>query len=211
MAPKLGQANPLHGKTWDAWLEHVKQHAGPKYYLALYLTQALCVRISQSLMLRAEDFDWRTPRVYIRKFKGQRAVWKPILPSVLKVLKGIRKNRLRNKAGETWAWTSKGWLFPSRRNAKRPHTSKDTVCHIVAKVRQTFVKKHPSLKNAKTIRTHSGRRHCISRLSAEGLSSEVGMVWAQIQSSRVYRTYVDNEPLQIEATMKRFDRRHPVG
>ena len=68
--------------------------------------------------------------------------------------------------------------------------SKDTVCHIVAKVRQTFVKKYPSLKNAKTIRTHSGRCHCISRLSAEGLSSEVGMVWAQIQSSRVYRTYV---------------------
>ena len=62
---KLGQANSLNGKRWLDWLCHVRDNSGGKYFLALYLTQVLCIRISQALQLRVCDFNFRDRTVWI--------------------------------------------------------------------------------------------------------------------------------------------------
>ena len=210
---RLGKAHALHGSMWQKWLQHVRDSAHPKYFLILWLTQALCIRVSQALLLTTDCFDLQGKRVYLQCFKRHSAVWKPLLPTVLKFLLQCKRKGIQNKQGAKWTWPAnkKSWLFPSRRGSKRPHVSKDVLCHVVGTVRKSFLKRHHCLQGDKSIRTHSGRRHAISSIAAAGVPADVGMCWAQISSAKVYRQYVDCQPAHVEAQMQKFDRTHRVG
>jgi integrase len=223
----LGKANALLGEQWEKWLEHVKIELGPRYFLALFLTAAFCVRISQALKLEACHFDWGGSRVWFEAFKKHPGIWKRIVPSVKKRLYewklcGIQtplQTKKRGARGEVdhtpkFEWPESGFLFPSRNGASAPHASKDVVCHAIARVREKFVKayehKWPSLKE-KRIRSHSGRRHAVSWLWGEGVDMDTGMAWAQIESPKVYRGYIDREAEHVGEIVARADKRSAIG
>ena len=208
---KNGQAHALPGQGWKQWLGHVKEEADPKYYFVMWLTQAFCLRITQCLMLQTKDVDLKLKRVYVKAFKGHPACWKPMVPSVFEFIKKAHDKGIKNRAGQEWSWPGKGYLFPSRKNAKKPHLNKDVVSHIIVKVRKSFLKKNPSYKKEKTIRSHSGRRHAISSYASGGLSPDVGMIWSQIKSFRIYQKYIDCEPEQVARQMKALDKRQRIG
>ena len=182
MAPRRPGASPRF--AW-ATINHVKEEASPKYFFALWLTQALCLRITQCLMLRTNDVDWKLKRIYIRRFKKHPPCWKPLVPSVFDCMKKAYAKGIKKRAGEMWSWPRNGYLFPSRRHATKPHINKDVISHIIVKVRKSFLKKNPHYKREKTIRSHSGRRHAISSYASGGLPPDVGMIWAQINSFRI--------------------------
>ena len=56
MAP-YGQAPALSKRLWKAWLEWLKEHAGPRIFFVIYLTGALGLRTGEALALKAEDLD----------------------------------------------------------------------------------------------------------------------------------------------------------
>ena len=162
-------------------------------------------------MIRSQDVDLKLKRVYIKKFKGHAACWKPLVPSVLAFLQKAKQHGIKNRAGDVWRWPEQGFFFPSRRGASKKHMQKDPVCHMISKVRKTFLKKYPHYKGEKAIKSHSGRRHAISSFAGGGLSADVGMIFAQITSFRIYQKYIDAEPQQVARQMKAFDRQNRVG
>lgn len=214
-APKLGQPNPLNGNRWIDWLHHVRDHYGGKYFLALYLTQALCIRISQALQLQASHFDFKAQTVFIAAFKGHSAVKKPLVPSVRQALQTIKLKGVDSSEKQNFQWPKRGYLFPARRGAKKPYMTRFVVAHTVAKARKSFLKKYahkyPDLETGKTIRSHSGRRHAITAYAESGLSPHIGMAYAQITSFRVYQKYVDMTPESTKANMKNMDKKARLG
>ena len=204
-------------------LKHILLHpaGGPKYQLLARLTSALCLRITQAARLSAADFVWKCKAVYVGNFKGHDSTHKKLAPSDFAYFKkvykvGLRAPPIRIAAGargtkvvtRKFAWLVKGPLFPSRRGAKLRHLSKDTVVHAMAKISKYFVARYakvwPDLLQ-KQPRSHSGRRHAISRLLAAGVSDVVVMQWAQITSPAVFRTYCDMHYEEIGAILAAVD------
>jgi hypothetical protein len=109
-----------------------------------------------------------------------------------------------------WTWPKEGYLFPSERShAKIPHVSKDVACHKWAEIRDSFIEKYqrryPELGDGKAIRTHSGRRHCISSMAGHGVPNLIGMAFAQILSETVYKGYVEHDPHDVKRELEKFD------
>jgi integrase len=203
MGKRLGQAHALPGKGWERWVEHFGKKAPRKYFYILVLIEALCVRVTQVCQLKVEDIDLRGRRVWLKPFKRHRGVWKPLVPSIVKTLKEWKKNE--------WIWPDKGYLFPSQHGSKKGHITKDIVARHVRKHRKTFVQKWsnkmPELQNGSQIRTHSGRRHAISEMAGCGIAQHIGMAWSQIDSPRVYQSYVDLDPAQVYSAILKHDRK----
>ena len=65
--PRAGQAAALRQHQWRLWLEFLKEHAGPRVWLAIFMTGALGLRCSEALTLRAEHvaLDGPIPKVTI--------------------------------------------------------------------------------------------------------------------------------------------------
>ena len=210
---KLGKANSLLGECWKDWLAFVKQHSGPTMYLVLYLTQGLCLRITQAAQLKNEDVDLKRSRVWVAPFKKHTGVFKPIPASVKKTLVKIKTNGLRGNR-KTYEWPSRGYLFPASKGNKA-HLGKDVLARNIRAVRGPFVKqfarKWLQLSDGKPIRSHSGRRHAISTLSNEGLADTVIMAWSQIDSYRTLRGYIDRNPSAVSNQIKAFDAKCPIG
>ena len=205
---QLGKANPLSGALWDQWLEMVFKELPAKYFVMLYLTQALCLRSTQVASLQSGDFDFEGERVWLKPFKRKAAVWKPLLPSVFAKLCVWRQAGLRSPNGD-FKWPTDGYLFPARKGATRPFISKDVVAHAIKPLEERFrAKKRASEKH---IRSHSGRRHNISSVASSGTSDSVGMTWSQIDSHRVYRGYVDLCPEDVRSVMEKVDKTKPIG
>ena len=126
-------------------------------------------------------------------------------------LQKAKQHGIKNRAGDVWSWPGQGFLFPSRRGASKKYMQKDTMCHMISKVRKSFLKKFPHYKGEKTIKSHSGRRHAISSFAGGGLSADVGMIFAQITSFRIYQKYIDAEPQHVARQMKAFDRQNRIA
>ena len=75
---RRGQANPLLGSTWHAWLEHVRNQGPTWLYVALSLTHLLCCRITEIMRLTAESFDHEKKCVTIEALKRQPATRTPL-------------------------------------------------------------------------------------------------------------------------------------
>ena len=165
-APKLGQANPLNGNRWIDWLHHVRDHYGGKYFLALYLTQALCIRISQALQLQASHFDFKAQTVFIAAFKGHSAVKKPLVPSVRQALQTIKLKGVDSSEKQNFQWPKRGYLFPARRGAKKPYMTRFVVAHTVAKLSQKVCPQVPrpgNWKNHTITQWPETCNHCLCR------------------------------------------------
>jgi hypothetical protein len=213
---KLGQAHPLPGKLWPMWLKFVQSECGPRIYFIVFLIQAMCVWVTQAAQLMVDDLKLDSARVWFKAFKGHAATFKPMLPSVLKVLKAWKKNGVPGGPNfDNYSWPKTGQLFPPVRKCKAKHTTKDVVAKILkvasAKFIEKFSSKWPELGTGKNIRSHSGRRHNISEMAAQGIQDKVGMGWAQINSQRVYNSYVELSPEQVASTLTKLDRRRPFG
>ena len=193
----------MPGKCWLLWLKYFRQKAPRKYYYILVLIEALCVRVTQVCQLKVEDVDLRGRRVWLKPFKRHKGVWKPLLPSIVKQLKEWR--------AKEWKWPRKGYLFPSEEGSQKEHISKDIVARHVRNHRNNFVRKFgrkmPELLNGAPIRTHSGRRHAITALAGTGIQPQIGMAWAQINSVRVYQTYVDLDPAEVYSSVIKHDKK----
>lgn len=193
----------MPGKCWLLWLKYFRQKAPRKYYYILVLIEALCVRVTQVCQLKVEDVDLRGRRVWLKPFKRHKGVWKPLLPSIVKQLKEWR--------AKEWKWPRKGYLFPSEEGSQKEHISKDIVARHVRNHRNNFVHKFghkmPELLNGAPIRTHSGRRHAITALAGTGIQPQIGMAWAQINSVRVYQTYVDLDPAEVCSSVIKRDKK----
>lgn len=203
MPKRLGRAHALPGKCWLLWLKYFRQKAPRKYYYILVLIEALCVRVTQVCQLKVEDVDLRGRRVWLKPFKRHKGVWKPLLPSIVKQLKEWR--------AKEWKWPRKGYLFPSEEGSQKERISKDIVARHVRNHRNNFVHKFghkmPELLNGAPIRTHSGRRHAITALAGTGIQPQIGMAWAQINSVRVYQTYVDLDPAEVCSSVIKRDKK----
>jgi hypothetical protein len=113
---KLGQAHPLPGKLWELWLQFVLHEVGPDVYAVIFLTQALCVRVTQAAQLTAADVKLSASRVWIAPFKGHPGTFKPLLPSVAKVLRSWYKTGISGGTKfSAWAWPKKVISSPPRR------------------------------------------------------------------------------------------------
>lgn len=193
----------MPGKCWLLWLKYFRQKAPRKYYYILVLIEALCVRVTQVCQLKVEDVDLRGRRVWLKPFKRHKGVWKPLLPSIVKQLKEWR--------AKEWKWPRKGYLFPSEEGSQKERISKDIVARHVRNHRNNFVHKFghkmPELLNGAPIRTHSGRRHAITALAGTGIQPQIGMAWAQINSVRVYQTYVDLDPAEVCSSVIKRDKK----
>jgi integrase len=210
----LGKANSLLGDCWKEWLSYVRENAGLHVYLVLYITQALCLRITQAAQLQSKDFDFRRNRVWIAPFKKHVGAFKPLPSSVKKHLMKIKHNGLKLKGKSPFSWPSTGFLFPATKGNK-PHIGKDVIARHIRSLRGLFVQKFshkwPQLLDGRQIRSHSGRRHAVSTLCNEGLSDNVIMAWSQIDSYRTFKGYVDRNPSVISKQIHAFDAKFPIG
>lgn len=69
--------------------------------MALLLTHVLCLRISEALNLRAEDFSLQAKSVYIGPLKGQAGFRKPMIPEIRKAFMHLQKNAVK-AARSSW-------------------------------------------------------------------------------------------------------------
>ena len=212
---KTGKANSLPGKLWHDWLKYVLSSLGPEYFLIVYLCQALCLRVSQVAQLQSSDFDWKKKEVWIKQFKRHEGFHKPILHSVYKQLARYKQQGIKGGSSNIFTWPSRGFLFPAKRSDSTwAHVAKDSICHAIARVRQQFVLQHkhksPSLED-RSIRSHSGRRRCITTMAENSVPDSVGMAYAGIKSVRVYKGYVDVHCNKLRSQLKDFDRKSSFG
>ena len=140
-------------------------------YVMITLSHVLCLRVSQVLALRANDFDWKKHRVRIKPLKRGAEVYKWILSTSRSMMQGLRKKGIvvwrTRQAGargevrvkDAWHWPKpgSGLLFPSTRNKGQPMT-KDIVSHAIVRARQTF---KAAGVDVTRIRSHSGRHRTL--------------------------------------------------
>ena len=211
----LGQAATLTPELWIRWMGHVLQNGSSWLFAALLLTHLLCLRISESLAIRAEDVAMRHRSIYIRPLKGQAAVRKPLLPAVMQVLlqlqkKGVRQKRARNAGSrglvheiDHWKWPEKGPLFPSTRQDAKSHLrNKNTVCKLVSRLRAGFL--HVT---DKPVRSHSGRHSMVNMLRQSGIPDSVAMFYARINDKKTFDKYgcvTDTQAYDILKRSKAF-------
>ena len=211
--PKLGKANSLSGERWAHWLDFMRSRAGGKYFLLLYLTNALCLRVTQVARLQTSDFHFKKSKVWIDKFKKHRGAFKP---TVKQARQNMKRKGIPSDA-QPYNWPKSGYMFPSRRGAKRPYMSKDTVAACVRLHRGAFLKKFkrtfPDLQDSqcRKIRSHSGRRRCVSHMASKDMSPNVIMGFAQIESYRVFKEYVDTDAETFAGFLHQADRKLKLG
>ena len=153
--PRLGKAHSLPDGFWEKWLDFVLEHekGGPKLFACLWLTSAMCLRITQAAQLVAEEV--LANKVYIRAFKGKKAFYKSMLPSVAQQIRKLRKEGLEVKSlarqcggrglvrlRRHFSWPKKGPLFASRTGASKGHWNKDVVAAKIRQIRPDCVAKH---------------------------------------------------------------------
>ena len=54
---EIGQAPALPMKLWKEWLQWLKEHAGPTFYMVILLTGALGLRCGEALCLKGKDIN----------------------------------------------------------------------------------------------------------------------------------------------------------
>ncbi|CAE7412922.1 unnamed protein product [Symbiodinium sp. CCMP2592] len=136
-----GKAAAMGPELWRHWVCHVRRHS-PWLAACITLTYALALRITESLALKAGDFDFRNHTVRVAGLKGAATVKKPMLKAARPLLTrkhGMSTIRARHcgargevRKKETWLFPEENhrFLFPSHRSdAKLARRCKDTVCN----------------------------------------------------------------------------------
>ena len=219
---KHGQASSLKQRgLWELWLRFVLDELGPHMAVLLFFTDALCLRVGQAGALKGADFDLGRGRVRIGAFKAHLEDSKHMVPSVLNVVRRLVKSGLKGKKHAkacgargvakdtpTFKW-HQGLLFPTRAGAADPHVGKDTVGHAIRRVRGGFPKAARKAGfgdiNVKSVRTHCGRRHAITRMVAGKAPDDIGMKYAQISAEQVYRKYADIDHDDVAKVLDKMD------
>ena len=216
----LGKASSLPGFLWGKWLDHVDSTGPTWLWVALVLSHALCLRITEVLRLRHRDFLWKARTVRVGPLKRQKATLKPMLSALFPVLKKLRdqgKSRRRTKQQgvrgkvvffDRWQWPEEpcSFLFPSARShSKEVHHSKDAVSKAICRSRLSFHVSGTFLEVEK-IRSHSGRHRMINDLKAAEISQDVAMKFARIGDVRTFQGYGEVTPEQSAQALERSGR-----
>ena len=167
--PRAGQAAALRQHQWRLWLEFLKEHAGPRVWLAIFMTGALGLRCSEALTLRAEHvaLDGQVPKVTVMglvpgalKSPGEVYVRKQHIQVLRQCFKeGVTAKRTRgHKYGkgrskkvtynEHWIPPKHGYLFLPRSGSNKGHMTYHAVYKHVKSQAKAFavhlkVKGHP--------------------------------------------------------------------
>ena len=187
------RAPALSPKTWEAWLEFVKQRARLSIYFCLFLTGALGLRCGEAVVAEGEDFalDAETPNMKVtgKEKGGQKSPGTVYVPKAsltiirkcfttgLTVTRQITaKNGCTKKKKETFKAKKTGFIFPSRKGATKKHMTYQTVYNVVRKLAPKFAQ-HLRASSAKhdaavlrAIRPHSGRATFITQLMTSGMT-----------------------------------------
>ena len=208
---KLGKAAALPGKLWCLWLGHALSNGRCWLYVALLVSHLLCLRITECLTLKAEDFAFTAGTVHIGSLKGQAAMRKPMVSGVKSILQKLKRHGVSRKRREAkgsrglitwwdrWHWPVRGALFPSdRADCFSDVRNKNTVCKAISRLRKSFEQ-----ATDRPIRPHSGRHTMINMLKGAGIPDEIGMFYARINDKQTYAGYGAFTPTQASALLKK--------
>ena len=208
---KLGKAATLPGRLWAAWVQHVLCEGRCWLYMALVLSHVLCLRITECLKLRAEDFSFKASTVYIGPLKRQEGMRKPLVPEIKTMLlkfkrTGVSRKRTENKGSrgrvtwwDRWRWPETGLLFPAdRMDCATEGRNKDAVCKAIVRLRAKFEE-----ATDRPIRSHSGRQTMVNTLKAAGLADDISMYYARISDKQTFHGYGSFTPTQANEFIKK--------
>lgn len=139
---KLGQADKLPGAAWTLWTHHI-QATGPSWlYPVVCLAHLLCLRVTEVLNLRVQDFNLERKVVKVRSLKRKAETEKVLGEATIVFIHKLRAEgftvtrqmntglRGRQAVNDVWAWPEdpEHHLFPAkRRDSKLVRRTKDTV------------------------------------------------------------------------------------
>ena len=108
---------------------------------------------------------------------------------------------------DSWKWpkTNDGLLFPAPRANGKPR-KKDVVCHLICKIRKTFVPPPGCNLVLQSIRSHSGRHRMINDMKASEASCETAMGFARIRDKKTYDGYGKLEDSQVGNALEKNNR-----
>lgn len=202
---RRGQAPALRAQQWKLWLEWLKERAGPRVWLAVFLTGALGLRCSEALTLKRENIhlEGATPKITIegqvpgsRKSPGEVYVRKQHVDTLRQALHaGVCVQRVRgHKYGkglqkhisyqQRWVPPTRGYIFLGRLGGAKGHLTYHAVYQQIKRNATRFAK---YLKNrglpvgpeVEKLRPHSGRATLITELMGEGLCTAMSMKYAR--------------------------------
>ena len=155
--------------------------------------------------------DWKLKRIYIKKFKGHAACWKPLVPSVLVFFAEGEATWHQEPSWRRLELAGTRFLVPlTARREQKVHAEGHHVPHDQQGA-QELPEEISALQRRENHQVNSGRRHAISSFAGGGLSADVGMIFAQITSFRIYQKYIDAEPQHVARQMKAFDRQNHIA
>ena len=201
---KLGQADKLPGAAWTLWTHHILATGPTWLYPVVCLGHLLCLRVTEVLQLRVQDFDFEKKVVKVRALKKQAETEKFLGEAAFDFLlklreEGVSVRRQRNTGVRGMQAVTDEWFWPEdpehhlfqakRRDSKLVRASKDTVARAIRRARRTFHVPHiPEVQPGK-IRSHSGRHRCINDMKEHNVEREVGKKYARISDETVYDRY----------------------
>lgn len=192
-------------RQWQLWLDWLKETAGARVYVAVALTGWLGLRMGEALALKREDvqLNGAIPKISVtgeaagaRKSPGDVYVRKQHLGLVRGILaRGVEVQRtIKHKHGkgrcrtiakkDVYKVPARGYLFPSRAKAGRPHLHYAAIYKHVVREGPRFAKHLADVGEAVSpevarLRPHSGRATVITELMGEGLTTAMSMKYAR--------------------------------
>ena len=202
---RTGQAPALRQDQWRLWLEWLKERAGPRVWLAIFLTGSLGLRCSEALTLKREHvlLDGTMPKVTVeghvpgqRKSPGEVYVRKQHIETLRRVFRnGVDAKRTRgHKHGkgvkklvsysQHWSPPRVGFIFAGRCGASKGHLTYHAVYAHVKRQAKTFARAlryqgKPVGPEVEKLRPHSGRATLITELMGEGMCTAMSMKYAR--------------------------------
>lgn len=214
---KYGQAPGLAVSQWKLWLDWLREHAGPRIYLVIFLTGAFGLRCGEALALKREDvcLDAAIPKLIISgespgaaKSPGEVYIRKQHMAQLRSFLKhGVESARTRgHKHGKGVRKTitykthfrvpSSGYIFQARAKSGSGFLHYNAVHRAVRREAPRFAKHlrdcgKPIAPEVAKLRPHSGRATLITELMGEGMATAMSMKYARHapDSYRVHLRY----------------------
>jgi integrase len=168
------------------------------------LGHLLCLRVTEILNLRPEDFNLEVGTVRVQALKRQKTTDKVMGEAAVNFVRKLMDEgfsvrrvkhtgmRGRREMLDAWYWPDKPehYLFPaSRRDSSRVNRGKDVVAKAIRNARRSFRIPHIPEVNPTRIRSHSGRHRCINDMKHHNVDKEVGKKYARISDDGVYQNY----------------------
>lgn len=215
MAKRKGQACTLPGAAWTAWCEHLLKTSPTWMYVLTVLCHMFCLRVTEGLMLRACDFNWKSRTVRVSALKRAPEVHKRMMTAYMAKLQSLRKHgKSRRRSRECgargkrsfidkWVWPKgSSYLFPNRKG--NDHIKKDVVCHNISKAKKTFSPPASCrIQDVQLVRSHSARHRKINDLKNSGVAPDAGMTFARIKHKKTWDLYGKLDQTQAGDALQR--------